>query len=71
MAKKSIIKFDQVEDLIIELRGNQAVKNNPRKFPKGYVFTTADEETELVKNFDRFANLKHSTVRSGNSTTTD
>ena len=91
MAKKSIIKFDQVEDLIIELRGNQvlidadvaalyqvetkeinqAVKNNPRKFPKGYVFTTTDEETELVKNFDRFANLKHSTVRSGNSTTTD
>ena len=82
MAKKSIVKFDQIEDLIIELRGkqvlidadvaalyevetkeiNQAVKNNPRKFPKGYVFTTTDEETELVKNFDRFANLKHSTV---------
>lgn len=82
MAKKSIIKFDQVEDLIIELRGNQvlidadvaalyqvetkeinqAVKNNPRKFPKGYVFTTTDEENELVKSFDRFANLKHSTV---------
>lgn len=82
MAKKSIIKFDQIEDLIINLRGkqvlidsdvaalykvetkeiNQAVKNNPKKFPKGYVFTATNEEMELVKNFDRFANLKHSTV---------
>ena len=63
--KEKYYKFDQVEDLIIELRGNQvlidadvaalyqvetkeinqAVKNNPRKFPKGYVFTTTDEET--------------------------
>ena len=41
---------------------NQAVKNNPKKFPKGYVFTATDEEMELVKNFDRFANLKHSTA---------
>ena len=82
MAKKSIVKFEQIEDLIIELRGkqvlidadvaalyevetkeiNQAVKNNPKKFPEGYVFTATDEEMELVKNFDRFANLKHSTV---------
>ena len=41
---------------------NQAVKNNPKKFPEGYVFTATDEENELVKNFDRFANLKHSTA---------
>ena len=41
---------------------NQAVKNNPKKFPKGYVFTATNEEMKLVKNFDRFANLKHSTV---------
>ena len=82
MAKKSIVKFEQIEDKIIDLRGkqviidadvadlygvetkviNQAVKNNPKKFPEGYVFTTTDEETELVKNFDQFANLKHSYV---------
>ena len=82
MAKKSIVKFDQISDMIIELRGkqvlidsdvaalygvetkeiNQAVKNNPKKFPKGYVFTANSEEMELVKNFDRFNNLKHSTA---------
>ena len=82
MAKKSIVKFDQISDMIIELRGkqvlidsdvatlygvetkeiNQAVKNNPKKFPKGYVFTANKGETELVKNFDRFNNLKHSTA---------
>lgn len=42
---------------------NQAVKNNPEKFPEGYVITlTANEKGELVKNFDRFNTLKHSTV---------
>ena len=41
---------------------NQAVKNNPKKFPEGYVFTATDEENELVKNFDRFTNMKHSTA---------
>ena len=42
---------------------NQAVKNNPRKFPEGYIIETSkDEKNELVKNFDRFNKLKHSTV---------
>jgi phage regulator Rha-like protein len=42
---------------------NQAVKNNPDKFPEGYViFVENEEKSELVKNFDRFNNLKHSTV---------
>jgi hypothetical protein len=42
---------------------NQAVKNNPEKFLDGYVITVEKEEKyELVKNFDRFNNLKHSTV---------
>ena len=42
---------------------NQAVSNNPSKFPKGYVMElTKEEKTELVKNFDRFSKLKHSTV---------
>jgi Cu/Ag efflux pump CusA len=35
---------------------NQAVKNNPEKFPSGYI-VEADKD-ELVKNFDRFKNLK-------------
>ncbi len=42
---------------------NQAVKNNLRKFPEGYVLSVSVEERdELVKNFDRFNTLKHSTV---------
>ena len=42
---------------------NKAVKNNPEKFPKGYVLTLdKDEKKELVKNFHRFNILKHSTV---------
>ena len=41
----------------------KAVKNNPRKFPDGYVISLTDnEKTELVENFHRFGNLKHSTV---------
>lgn len=42
---------------------NKAVKNNPRKFPHGYVIElTANEKVELVENFHRFEPLKHSTV---------
>ncbi len=44
-------------------RINEAVKNNPDKFPEGYLFELlAHEKNELVENFDRFAQLKHSTV---------
>ena len=31
---------------------NQAVKNNPDKFPDGYVLELSDEEMSQVKNFD-------------------
>ena len=42
---------------------NQAVKNNPEKFPEGYLISLTDsEKDELVKNFDRFESMKHSTV---------
>ena len=42
---------------------NQALRNNPEKFPKGYVLTLQPVETqELVKNFDRFDMMKHSGV---------
>ena len=78
MAKKSIIKFEQIEDMIVELRGkqvildmdvaslygvetrivNQAVKNNPEKFPEGYVFTTTDKDLEDIKNFDILERIK-------------
>lgn len=41
---------------------NKAVKNNPRKFPEGYILELiADEKTQLVENFHRFNSLKHST----------
>ena len=68
MAKKSIVKFDQISDMIIELRGkqvlidsdvatlygvetkeiNQAVKNNPEKFPAGYVYELTDNELRVL-----------------------
>lgn len=42
---------------------NQAVSNNPDKFPDGYVFEIdKNRKNELIKNFDRFSKLKHSTV---------
>ena len=42
---------------------NQAVKLNPKKFPPGYVFPLkSSEKLELVKNFDRFENLKRSSA---------
>jgi hypothetical protein len=44
-------------------RINEAAKNNPDKFPKGYIFRlTKKEKEELVEIFDRFKHLKHSTV---------
>jgi hypothetical protein len=42
---------------------NQAVKNNSEKFPIGYILPVDERELdELVKNFDRFNILKHSSV---------
>lgn len=42
---------------------NQAVSNNLDKFPDGYIIElTKEEKNELVKKFDRFEKLKHSTV---------
>lgn len=40
---------------------NQAVKNNPRKFPEGYIFELDDQEKiEVVKIFDHLQNLRFS-----------
>lgn len=44
-------------------RVNEAIRNNPEKFPDGYVLTLQHSETQyVVENFDRFKTLKHSTV---------
>jgi len=44
-------------------RINEALKNNPEKFPDGYIMEiNQNEKNELVENFDRFNRLKHSTV---------
>lgn len=45
-------------------RINEAVKNNPDKFPIGYLFELdIHEKNKLVENFDRFKKLKHSTAK--------
>ena len=44
-------------------RINEAVANNPDKFPQGYIVElNQNEKKELVENFDRFNKLKHSTT---------
>lgn len=42
---------------------NQAVRNNPQKFPYGYIFElNKSEKDEVVKNFDHLKRLKFSKV---------
>lgn len=42
---------------------NQAVKNNPDKFPEGFLFQlSSDEKEEVVKNFDHLEVIKFSPV---------
>ena len=42
---------------------NQAVRNNPEKFPEGCIFELSKrKKSELVKIFDRFNRQKHSTA---------
>jgi hypothetical protein len=44
-------------------RVNEAIKNNPEKFPKGYIIVLTDKEkTEVVENFDHLCRLKFSPV---------
>ncbi|MDR1227382.1 MAG: ORF6N domain-containing protein [Prevotellaceae bacterium] len=44
-------------------RVNEAVRNNPNKFPEGFIFDLqSTEKQQPVENFDRFKGLKHSTV---------
>lgn len=40
---------------------NQAVRNNPRKFPEGYIWELNEiEKSEVVKNFDHLQKLRFS-----------
>lgn len=59
-----VIDRDVAELFAVETKEiNKAVKNNPEKFPNGYILElTKKEKSELVKNFHRFNKLKHSTV---------
>lgn len=44
-------------------RVNEAVRNNPNKFPSGYIFElNRNEKAELVENFDHLDKLKFSRV---------
>jgi len=63
-SQKVIVDSDVAALYDVETKDiNKAVKNNPEKFPEGYIFELlASEKNELVENFHRFKNLKHSTV---------
>ncbi|GBR76977.1 putative ORF6N domain protein [Candidatus Termititenax persephonae] len=59
--QKVLLDSDVAELYGVETkRVNEAVKNNPDKFPQGYILdVTPNERKELVENFDRFNRLKH------------
>jgi phage regulator Rha-like protein len=60
---KQIILDSDVADLygVETKRINEAVKNNPDKFPEGYIILlTQEDKTEVVENFDHLANLRFS-----------
>ena len=70
MPMGNIIKFEDVEDKIVQIKGtdaildfevaalygvqtkeiNQAVKNNPRKFPKGYILELDTQESAVLRS---------------------
>ena len=61
---QQVLLGSDVADLYgVETRDiNKAVKNNPEKFPQGYIMELdTSEKTELVENFHRFNRQKHST----------
>ena len=60
--QKVILDSDVAELYDVQTKEiNQGVRNNPRKFPEGYVFELTDnEKTEVVKNFDHLQKLKFS-----------
>ena len=80
---ESIVRFNQVEEKILTIRGqyalldsdvavlygvetrdiNKSVKNNPDKFPDGYILSLSNKEKiEVVENFHHLEKLKFSPV---------
>ena len=59
-----ILDADVAELYGVETREiNQAVRNNPDKFPPGYIMELSKEEkSEVIKNFDNLSNMKFSPV---------
>ncbi len=57
-----ILDSDVAELYGVETRDiNKSVKNNPKKFPKGYIFTlNAEEKSEVVENFHHLQKLRSS-----------
>ena len=61
-----IIDSDVAELYGVETkRINEAVKNNPEKFPFGYIFELSDEEIKSLRS--KFSTLKNLGKPSGNS----
>jgi hypothetical protein len=58
--KQVIIDRDIAELYGVETkRINEAVKNNPDKFPEGYIITLDEiEKSDVVENFDHLAFMK-------------
>jgi len=58
--EKVILDSEVAELYGVETREiNQAVKNNPEKFPDEYIFTLSKgEKQEVIKNFDNLAKVK-------------
>ena len=58
---KVLLDSDVAELYEVETREiNQAVKNNPDKFPEGYIFALSKEEKdEVIKNFDNLQKIKY------------
>ena len=62
--QKVLVDRDVAELYGVETRRvNEAVKNNPEKFPEGYFFTLQSSEKQyVVENFDHLKPIKNSTV---------
>ena len=49
-----ILDFDVAELYgVVTKRVNEAIKNNPEKFPKGYVFELSKTGMETSKNYEK------------------
>ena len=66
LRKQTVLLDTDVADLygVETKRVNEAVRNNPKKFPYGYIFELDKyEKNEVVENFDHLNKLKFSKVQ--------